>query len=740
MPAPPFFVLIERALRDEGTSYHYLPSARYAEADPALTDAVARALAGIPTPLLRGASWTTDAPFRESASLIAGRRAEGILSVEMEAAALVAMGRALAKPVTCLAHVTNAMATRPDDFEKGGHDGQEEALEICSHRRRCLRPPQRLRKGSEAAMNEKRIYLDFNASTPLASQVIEAMRPLLTEHFGNPSTHHWAGAPAKAAVERARTQVAALLSCEPDEIVFTSGGSESNNHALKGVFFANRNRGDHIVTSAVEHPAILQPLRFLESLGAKVTVLPVDRHGRVDPEDVRKALTPRTVLVSIMHANNEVGTVQPIAEIAAIARAAGVLMHSDAAQSVGKIPTRVDELGVDLLSVAGHKLYAPKGVGALFIRRGTRIEPFVHGAGHEQGRRAGTENVLLDVALGAACEVAMRWLGMSTVRELRDRFEARLKELFGEKLTVNGAGAERLPNTANVNFVGQVGANVLARLSGVAASTGSACHAGSVELSPVLAAMRVPPREGMGAVRFSLGRTTTWEDLEHVLSMLRAVSSADRAGTSTDHAGRSLREHWDRVYGQKAEDELTWHQAHPSTSLQLISRADIGPDARIVDIGGGASRLSDALLDREFQQLTVVDIAEGALEKAKRRLGPRASKVTWIRADVSTWEPGTSFDVWHDRAVFHFMVRPEDRQAYRATMRKALRVGGQAIIGTFATDGPERCSGLPVRRYEPETLAAELESGFQLIDSVHEDHVTPTGKVQRFQFSRLVRR
>lgn len=376
--------------------------------------------------------------------------------------------------------------------------------------------------GSERTMNEKRIYLDFNASTPIASDVVEAMRPFLTEHYGNPSSHHWAGSPAKAAVDRARGRVAALLGCAPDEIVFTSGGSEANNHALKGVFFANRDRGDHIVTSSVEHPAIIQPLRFLETLGAKVTVVPVDRAGRVDPAAVRKALTPRTILVSIMHANNEVGTVQPVGEISAIARAAGVLFHTDAAQSVGKIPTRVDDLGVDLLSVAGHKLYAPKGVGALYIRRGTRIEPFVHGAGHENGRRAGTENVLLAVALGAACEIAASWIGMPAVKALRDRFEQRLKERLGEGITVNGAGAERLPNTANVNFVGQVGADLLARLQGVAASTGSACHAGSVELSPVLAAMGVPAREGMGAVRFSLGRTTTWQELEDVLSQLGA--------------------------------------------------------------------------------------------------------------------------------------------------------------------------------------------------------------------------
>ena len=372
-------------------------------------------------------------------------------------------------------------------------------------------------------MNESGIYLDYNASTPLAPEVVKAIHPFLTEQFGNPSSHHWAGAPARAAVEGARAQVAALLGCEPDEVVFTSGGSESNNQALKGVFFANRQRGEHVVTSAIEHPAVLEPLRFLETLGAKVTVVGVDRDGRIDPEDVRKALTPRTILVSVMHANNEVGTVEPISEIAKIAHHAGVLMHTDAAQSVGKIAARVNDLGVDLLSVAGHKLYAPKGVGALYVRRGTPLEPLVHGAGHKQGRRAGTENVLFDVALGAACELAAQWVGMTAVRELRDRFERQLREQFGGRITVNGGAAERLPNTSSVNFVGRVGAEVLAGLTGVAASTGSACHAGSVELSPVLAAMGTPPREGMGAVRFSLGRTTAWGELERVLSMLRQL-------------------------------------------------------------------------------------------------------------------------------------------------------------------------------------------------------------------------
>jgi len=370
---------------------------------------------------------------------------------------------------------------------------------------------------------ERRVYLDFNASTPIAAEAVEAMRPFLSEHFGNPSTTHWAGAPAKRAVEHARGQVAALLGCEPDELVFTSGGTESDNHALAGVFFANRDRGDHVVTTAVEHPAVLEPLRFLERLGARVTIVPVDRQGRVDPDEVRRALTAKTVLVSVMHANNETGTLLPVRELAAVAHAAGALVHTDAAQSVGKVPVRVDDLGVDLLSVAGHKVYAPKGVGALYVRRGTRVEPFMHGAGHEHGRRAGTENVLLDVALGAACEAAGPWVGMHRVRLLRDRLHEGLRALFDDRLTLNGHESERLPNTLNVNFVGRVGAEVLAAMPEVAASTGSACHSGSVRLSPVLAAMGVPEREGMGAVRFSLGRTTTAEDIDSVLDRMRRL-------------------------------------------------------------------------------------------------------------------------------------------------------------------------------------------------------------------------
>ncbi|WP_419695667.1 cysteine desulfurase family protein [Mesorhizobium muleiense] len=375
------------------------------------------------------------------------------------------------------------------------------------------------------------IYLDYNASTPVDPAVTAAMRPYLDEAFGNPSSGHWASMPAKAALEKARRQVAALLDCEPDEIVFTSGGSEANNLAVKGTFFALRDKGEHIVSTTVEHPAVLAPCRFLEQqLGAAVTYVPVDSTGRVDPEDVRRAITPRTILISVMHANNEVGTIQPIEEIGAIAREHGVRFHTDAAQSVGKIPTKVDTLGVDLLTIAGHKLYAPKGVGALYVRGGLRLEPLIHGAGHEHGRRAGTESALLAVGLGAACALAGDLEPMARVRVLRDRFWDALQESFGDRVALNGHPQHRLPNTLSVSFVGMIGAEVLSRLDGVAASTGSACHAGRVELSPVLTAMGVPDKIGMGAVRFSLGRATTSAETDAVVDQLRAVTVPSTAG------------------------------------------------------------------------------------------------------------------------------------------------------------------------------------------------------------------
>jgi cysteine desulfurase len=369
----------------------------------------------------------------------------------------------------------------------------------------------------------KPIYLDFNASTPIAPEVAEAMEPFLTQHFGNPSSLHWAGVPAKEAVEDARKRVADLLQCDPGEVVFTSGGSESNNHAIKGVFFAQKEKGNHIITTQVEHPAVINPCRFLEKIGAAVTYVGVDQHGRVNPEEIEKAVTAKTILITVMHANNEVGTIQLVEEISKIAKKHGVLLHTDAAQSVGKIETKVDNLGVDLLSVAGHKVYAPKGVGALYIREGTPIEPLIHGAGHESGRRAGTENVLLAVGLGKACEIAKRYLNDDKIRKLRDHFWKLLQENFGDAVVLNGHPVHRLPNTLNVSFVGEVGGEILSQLNGVAASTGAACHSGSVELSTVLKAMGITNEVGMGAIRFSLGRTTTIEEVETVIKLLKSA-------------------------------------------------------------------------------------------------------------------------------------------------------------------------------------------------------------------------
>jgi cysteine desulfurase len=368
-----------------------------------------------------------------------------------------------------------------------------------------------------------RVYLDFNASTPVAPEVAARMQAVLHEPFGNPSSDHWAGTSARDAVETARSQVAALLGCDADEVVFTSGGSEANNHAIKGAFFATRIERPHLITTQVEHPAVVNPCRFLERLGATITYVPVDAFGRVDPDDVRRAVTPDTIVISVMHANNEVGTIQPIADIGRIARDHGILLHTDAAQSVGKIRTKVSELGVDLLSVAGHKLYGPKGVGALYVRAGVQLEPLIHGAGHETGRRAGTENVLLNVGLGAACELAESWIPLHSVQKLRDLFWRRLSEEFGHDVVLNGHPTDRLPNTLNVSFPAKVGTEILHSLRGVAASTGSACHSGAVELSPVLKAMRVPPEIGMGAIRFSLGRTTTGEEIETVVQSLKNV-------------------------------------------------------------------------------------------------------------------------------------------------------------------------------------------------------------------------
>ena len=367
------------------------------------------------------------------------------------------------------------------------------------------------------------LYLDYNASTPVDPLVIEAMRSAMERGYGNPSSTHWAGAPAKDLLERSRRQVADLLQCAPEDVVFTSGGSEANNLALKGVFFARRGRPVHIITTQIEHPSILAPCAFLEREGARITHLPVDGTGLVDPDELRRAISPDTTLVSIMHANNETGTIEPIAECARIAREHDVLFHTDAAQSVGKIPTRVNDLGVDFLSIAGHKLYAPKGVGALYIRSGTRLEPLIHGAGHESGRRAGTESALLATALGTASVLASDLTSMDITRGLRDQLWRGLEDRCGDHVVLNGHPERRLPNTLNVSFVGYTGADILAAVKEIAASTGSACHSGRVELSPVLRAMGVSEEVGRGAIRFSLGRGTTSEEITEAIARISVV-------------------------------------------------------------------------------------------------------------------------------------------------------------------------------------------------------------------------
>jgi cysteine desulfurase len=361
--------------------------------------------------------------------------------------------------------------------------------------------------------------------------VAEELLPYLKDDFGNPSSAHPYGEKAKKAVELARARISSLLGCDPTEVIFTSGGTESNNQALIGTAFANMDRGKHIISTTIEHPAILNPLNWLEQHGFKVTLLPVDATGRLDPDAVKRAITGETILISVMHANNEVGTIQPLEEIGAIAREEGIIFHTDAAQSVGKIQTRVDDLRVDLLTIAGHKVYAPKGIGALFVRRGTKLYPFMHGAGQEGGQRPGTENVPYIAALGKAAELAAERLAVegARIRSLRDRLHERLRSRV-DGVVLNGHPSERLPNTLNISFSGIVGAELLAHTHEIAASTGSACHEGSTELSGVLRAMGMSPEQGFGAVRLSIGRPTTAEEIDRAVEILSANIERLRAG------------------------------------------------------------------------------------------------------------------------------------------------------------------------------------------------------------------
>jgi len=378
----------------------------------------------------------------------------------------------------------------------------------------------------------RQIYLDYSASTPIAPSVQEAMLPFLAQHFGNPASQHALGRAAAEAVEDARGQVALLLGCDPDELVFTSGGTESNNLAIQGVLFRQRPAaGGHLIVSAIEHPSVIEPARFLERLGYDVTIVGVTGQGIVQPAAVRAAIRPDTRLVSVVHANNEVGSIQPLRAIAAICHEHAIPLHTDAAQSVGKIRTLVDELEVDLLTVAGHKLYAPKGVGALYIRRGVEIDAVQQGAGQEAGLRAGTENVPGIVSLGRAASLAAKALDESQVRlaALRDRLWQHLFAEIGNPLVLHSGLADRLPHLLAVSFPGVVAQELLARVPELCAWAGAACHSIGTSISPTLAAMGVSDEQARGTVRLSVGWQTTEEEIDRAASLLLGAWEALRA-------------------------------------------------------------------------------------------------------------------------------------------------------------------------------------------------------------------
>ncbi|MGD8285812.1 MAG: cysteine desulfurase family protein [Desulfobacterales bacterium] len=369
---------------------------------------------------------------------------------------------------------------------------------------------------------EKPIYLDYNATTPHDPEVIAAMRPFFEDEFGNPSSSHYYGRKPKQAVVKAREQVASLLKCQPQELVFTSGGTESNNHAIRGVAQTYRDKGNHIITSQIEHPAVLEVCAYLEQKGYEITYLPVDREGMVSVSDVSKAIKAETILITIMHANNEVGTIQPISEIAEVAKHNDILLHTDAAQSLGKISVDVDALGVDLLSVAGHKIYAPKGIGALYIRNGATPAKFMHGAGQEFGWRAGTENVLEIVGIGKACEVAGRDLQHKAdhLITMRERLVEGIRREC-KQVRLNGHAEKRLPNTISISFLNLEANRILDEIGlEVAASAGAACHSDTVAVSHVLEAMRVPLNWAKGTLRLTTGRMTNEDDIDKAVQVV----------------------------------------------------------------------------------------------------------------------------------------------------------------------------------------------------------------------------
>ncbi len=450
------------------------------------------------------------------------------------------------------------------------------------------------------------IYLDYNATTPIHPEVAEAMMPFLRDHFGNPSSSHWFGVQTRLAVETARKQVAALLECQPDEIIFTSGGSESDNFAIAGYALKHRARGNHIITSQIEHPAVLEICRYLERQGFQVTYLPVDSTGMVSADEVRRALRPTTILISIMQANNEVGTLQPVKEIAAIAHEHGIVLHTDAAQAVGKVPVTVTALDADMITIAGHKLYAPKGIGALYVRRGIELQKLIHGAAHEQNLRAGTENVLEIVGLGKACEVVARDLDKQTpaMLRLRNLLESELERRI-PACQVNGDRVARLPNTLSVSFPGIEANTIIAELEQVACSPGAACHSEQVMMSHVLEAMHVPVEYAMGTIRFSVGYMTSEAEIQEAVDAIETTIGR-LAPTGSAHA---------IITAAEPEVKLTKYthglgcacKLRPQALEKILAQLPRPSDANVLV---GAESSDDAAVYRLSDELAVVQTVD----------------------------------------------------------------------------------------------------------------------------------
>ena len=391
-----------------------------------------------------------------------------------------------------------------------------------------------------------KIYLDYNATTPIDKEVAQAMQPYLSEYFGNPSSAHSFGIETKKAIENARKQVANLIHCKPHEIIFTSGGSESNNYAIKGIAYAYENRGNHIITSTIEHPAVFEVCKYLEKKGFKISYTPVDEYGTIDIKKLEKEISKQTILITVMHANNEIGTIQPIPEIAKIAKKYDIYFHTDAAQSTGKYPVDVKELGVDLLSIAGHKLYAPKGIGALYIKEGIQLEKLIHGADHELNKRAGTENVLEIVGLGKACEIAQRYMyrNITHMQSMRNLLYQNLKNEISD-IKLNGHPENRLSNTLNISFP-NIEANILLseiESLGIAASAGAACHTDNIDVSPVLTAIKLNTNYAMGTIRYSVGKNTTEDDINRaskiIIETVKKLQSTEKKEFTNDISNAS---------------------------------------------------------------------------------------------------------------------------------------------------------------------------------------------------------